>query len=85
MSHIKIQLFLEQCFKNVQAECCLVLRKGMGRGEMSHVILAGAMKLDSAIFASAVWSPCEMSKLKFRLNSMYQSCQKMFTQCLYFS
>lgn len=63
-----------------------VLERGLCRGEMSHLILAAAMKLDSVILAQPVWSPCEMSKLKFRLNSMYQSCQnKMFTPCWYLS
>ena len=65
---------------------CLSHEKGIGRGDMSHAILARAMKLDSAILPQALQPSCEMSKLRFRLNSTYHSCQnKMFTPCWYFS
>lgn len=44
------------------------------------------MKVDSAILSRALCSSCEMSKLRFRLNSVCQSCQnRMFTPCRYFS
>lgn len=44
------------------------------------------MKVDSAILSRALCSSCEMSKLRFRLNSVCQSCQnRMFTPCQYFS
>lgn len=60
--------------------------KGIGSSGMSHAMPASAMKLDSAILLQALWFPCEMSKLRFRLNGMYQPCQKrMFTSCWYFS
>lgn len=53
---------------------------------MSDAMLATGMKLDSAILPQALCSPCEMTKLEFRLNSMYQSFQnKMFTPCWYLS
>lgn len=44
------------------------------------------MKLDSVILTLNPWSPRETNKLRFRLNTAYQSCQnEMFTPCRYLS
>lgn len=61
--------------------------KRIGSIEMPHAIPASAMKLDSAILPQTLWCSFEMNKLRFRLNSMYQPCQKkrMFTSCWFFS